>query len=49
MQGTWELLVDCLKFVANQPDADESEKALSIFADIMSLRAYDTSTVMALL
>ena len=48
-ETTWAYLIDILKFIANQSDVEESEKALSIFAEIITLRAYDTSTVIAYL
>ena len=48
-QSTWANLVTGLKVVANQPDAEESDQALNIFAEIIAVRPYDTSQVMTLL
>ena len=48
-ETTWAYLIEILKFIANQSNVEESEKALSIFAEIITLRAYDTSTVIAYL
>ena len=48
-QSTWEQLIAGLRFIANQSDSEESEKALNIFADIIAARPYDTSQVIAIL
>ena len=45
----WADLLQCLRFVANQADKVESHDALSLFADIIKVRSYDTSRVMAIL
>lgn len=47
--GTWSNLIAVLKHVANSEEAQESDRALAIFSEILSLRTFDTSTVMALL
>ena len=45
----WQDLIQCLRFVANQSDQGESRDALSIFAEIIRVRSYDTSRIMAIL
>ena len=56
---TWFDLIACLRFVANQSEAEDgsvnelamadSEQALELFADIIAKRPYDTSRIMAFL
>ena len=48
-EQTWADLISGLKFIANLPDMDESDQALSTFVDIIADRPYDTSHVMILL
>ena len=49
MESTWSELITALRFIANYAEQAESDLALESFADIISIRPYDTSTVMALL
>ena len=42
-------LIAGLRFVANQPDANESRDALNLFAEIIGCRPYDASRIMAIL
>ena len=47
--STWGNLIAVLKHVANSEEAEESDSALELFSEILAMRAFDTSTVMALL
>ena len=49
MESTWSELIQALRFIANYAEQSESDLAVESFADIISIRPYDTSTVMALL
>ena len=48
-QTTWSSLIAVLRHIANSEEPQESDLALELFAEILSMRAFDTSTVMALL
>ena len=45
----WQDLITCLRFVANQSDPTENKEALALFAEIIRVRPYDTSRIMAIL
>lgn len=38
-----------MRFIANQPDKEESREALALFSEIIRVRQYDTSRIMAIL
>jgi len=48
-ESTWRDLITALRFIANQADPSESDKALSVFSDIIAVRPYETSWIITLL
>ena len=49
IEQTWRDLIKVLRFVANSEDQADADDALNLFAEIIALRPWDTSQVIAIL